>query len=91
MRRGRLLTVMNLEDEVPDVLVEFVPVEKLDGRGEFELIKTVFHLAKMEPADAEQEIQQLLGPGRKMIVMPKVAPDHGDRNGGKTPHDPGRD
>ena len=63
MRRGRLLTVMNLEDEVPDVLVEFVPVEKLDSRGEFELIKTVFHLAKMEPADAEQEIQQLLGPG----------------------------
>ncbi len=71
VRRGRLLTVINLEDEVPDVLVEFVPVEKLDGRGEFELIKTVFHLAKMDPTDAEQEIQQLLGPGRKMIVMPK--------------------
>ena len=53
------------------MLVEFVPVEKLDGRGEFELIKTVFHLAKMEPADAEQEIQQLLGPGREMVVMPK--------------------
>ena len=71
VRRGRLLTVINLEDEVPDVLVEFVPVEKLDGRGEFELLKTVFHLAKMDPADAEQEIQQLLGPGRKMIMMPK--------------------
>ncbi len=71
VRRGRLLTVINLEDEVPDVLVEFVPVEKIDNRGEFELIKTVFHLAKMEPADAEQEIKQLLGPGRTMIVMPK--------------------
>ena len=71
VRRGRLLTVINLEDEVPDVLVEFVPVEKIDSRGEFELIKTVFHLAKMEPTDAEQEIKQLLGPGRKMIVMPK--------------------
>ncbi len=71
VRRGRLLTVINLEDEVPDVLVEFVPVEKIDTRGEFELIKTVFHLAKMEPTDAEQEIKQLLGPGRKMIVMPK--------------------
>jgi hypothetical protein len=71
VRRGRLLTVINLDDEVPDVLVEFVPVEKLDGRGEFELLKTVFHLAKMEPADAEQEIKQLLGPGRKMIMMPK--------------------
>ncbi|MHB0959816.1 MAG: secretin N-terminal domain-containing protein [Pirellulaceae bacterium] len=71
VRRGRLLTVLNLDDEVPDVLVEFVPVEKIDDRGEYELIKTVFHLAKMEPTDAEQEIQQLLGPGRKMIVMPK--------------------
>ncbi|MHB9077419.1 MAG: secretin N-terminal domain-containing protein [Pirellulaceae bacterium] len=71
VRRGRLLTVINLDDEVPDVLVEFVPMEKLDGRGEFELVKTVFHLAKMEPSDAEQEIQQLLGPGRKMVVMPK--------------------
>ena len=71
VRRGRLLMVVNLEDEVPDVLVEFVPVEELDKRGEFELIKTVFHLARMETSDAEQEIQQLLGPGRKMVVMPK--------------------
>ena len=45
---------------------------KLDDRGEFELVKTVFHLAKMEPADAEQEIGQLLGPGRSMVVMPKA-------------------
>ena len=72
VRRGRLLTVMNLEDEVPDVLVEFVPLEKLDERGEYELVKTVFHLAKMEPSDAQQEIGQLLGPGRNMIVMPKA-------------------
>ncbi len=72
VRRGRLLTILNLEDEVPDVLVEFVPVEQLDERGEFELVKTVFHLAKMEPTDAEQEIGQLLGPGRTMVVMPKA-------------------
>ena len=72
VRRGRLLTILNLEDEVPDVLVEFVPVEQLDERGEFELVKTVFHLAKMEPADAEQEIGQLLGPGRSMVVMSKA-------------------
>ncbi len=72
VRRGRLLTVLSLEDEVPDVLVEFVPVEQLDERGEFELVKTIFHLAKMEPSDAEQEIGQLLGPGRSMVVMPKA-------------------
>jgi type II secretory pathway component GspD/PulD (secretin) len=72
VRRGRLLMVLNLEDDVPDVLVEFVPVEQLDQRGEFELIKTVFHVVKMEPADAGQEIQQMLGPGRAMVVMPKA-------------------
>ncbi len=72
VRRGRLLSVMSLEDEVPDVLVEFAPIEKLEGRGEFELVKTVFHLAKLEPTEVEQEIQQLLGPGRKMVVMPRA-------------------
>lgn len=72
VRRGRLLSVMSLEDEVPDVLVEFVPIEKLEGRGEFELVKTVFHLAKLEPTEVEQEIQQLLGPGRTMVVMSRA-------------------
>ncbi len=72
VRRGRLLTVMDLEEEVPDVLVEFVPVEKLDERGEFELIKTVFQVARLEPADIAEEISQLLGPGRSMVVMPKA-------------------
>lgn len=72
VKRGRLLSVMNLEDPIPDVLVEYVPVEKLDEHGEFELVKTVFHLARMEPADAEQEIGPLIGPGRSMVVMPKA-------------------
>ncbi len=72
VRRGRLLSVMNLEDDIPAELVEFVPLEKLDERGEYELIKTVFQLARMEPADVEQEIGQLLGPGRTMVVMPKA-------------------
>ena len=29
LRRDRILTVINLEDEIPDVLVEFVPLEEL--------------------------------------------------------------
>ncbi len=72
VRRGRLLTVMSTDDEIHDVFVEFVPVEKLDERGEFDLVKTIFHLATMDPTDAQQEIQQLLGPGSKMVVMPKA-------------------
>ncbi|MBM4089513.1 MAG: hypothetical protein FJ276_08805 [Planctomycetes bacterium] len=72
VRRGRLLTVIDLENPIPDPLVEFVPPEGLDKRGEFELVKTVFHLAKMEPADAEAELGPLLGPGRTMVIMPKA-------------------
>jgi type II secretory pathway component GspD/PulD (secretin) len=71
VRRGRLLSVVDLEDQIPDALVEFVPVEQLDERGRYELVKTVFHLAKIEPADAQQEIESILGPGRAMVVMPK--------------------
>ena len=67
----RLLIVMNLEDEVPDVLVEFVPVEKLDGRGEFELVKTVFHLAQDGTCGCGAGDSAAAGSGRKMIVMPK--------------------
>ena len=71
IRRGRLLTVLNLEDEspIPDVLVEFVPMTELDDRGEFELIKTLFPLVKMDPADAEAEIQPMIGPGRSLVVL----------------------
>ena len=72
VRRGRILNVLNLTDEVPDTLVEYVPVEDLDKHGQYELVKTVFHLAKMDPADAEAEVGKLLGPGRSMVVMPKA-------------------
>lgn len=72
VRRGRLLMVLDLESEVPDVMVEFVPLEKLDERGEFELVKTLFHVVNMTPEDAQTEISQLLGPGRGMVVMPKA-------------------
>ncbi len=73
LRRGRLLTVLDLdsEDPVPDILIEFVPVEKLAERGQFELVKTIFQLAKIDPAELRPEIEPLIGPGRTMVVMPK--------------------
>ncbi|HFB99139.1 MAG TPA: hypothetical protein ENJ62_08360, partial [Bryobacterales bacterium] len=73
LRRDRLLTVVNLDSEnpVPDILIQFVPVERLDERGEFELVKTVFQLARLSPQDVEAEIRALLGPGRTMVLMPK--------------------
>ncbi len=73
LRRGRLLTVLNLDSEtpIPDILVEFVPVEKLPERGEFELVKTIFQLARLDPTELRPEIEPLIGPGRTMVVMPK--------------------
>ncbi len=73
LRHGRLLTVLDLDAEkpIPDILVEFVPVEKLQQRGKFELVKTIFQLAKLDPTELQPEIEPLIGPGRMMVVMPK--------------------
>ena len=62
VRRGRLLTVIFLEDEVPDALSSLFRSRSWTS-GDFELVKTIFHLAKIEPADAQQEIQQCWGRG----------------------------
>ena len=70
LRRDRMLTVVNLEDEIPPLLVELVPPEKLDERGQFELVRTVFTLTKMSPEQAEAEISRLIGPQGNVVVLP---------------------
>ncbi|MBI2479813.1 MAG: hypothetical protein HYV60_14610, partial [Planctomycetia bacterium] len=73
VRSERLLTLMNLEDEIPPQLVEFVSVAELDQRGSFEIVKCLFHLSKMDPADAETEIGKMLGPQGKVIAFPTAS------------------
>ena len=70
VRRNQLLTVVNLENPVPEVLVQYVPVSELDGRGEFELVKTLFQLVKMTPEEATSDLQKLIGPQGKLFVFP---------------------
>jgi type II secretory pathway component GspD/PulD (secretin) len=72
VRGGKMLMLLNLDEEVPPELVELVDVTDLDHRGDFELLKAVFQLAKMSPEDAREEITPLLGPGRTMTVLPKA-------------------
>lgn len=72
VRGGKMLMLLNLDEEVPPELVELVDVTELDKRGDFELLKVVFQLAKMSPEDAQVEIAPLLGPGRVMTVLPKA-------------------
>ncbi len=73
VRSERLLTLMNLEDEIPPQLVEFVSVADLDKRGSFEIVKCLFHLSKMDPADAEAEITKMIGPQGKIIAFPTAS------------------
>ncbi|MDA1051631.1 MAG: general secretion pathway protein [Planctomycetota bacterium] len=73
VRSERLLTLMNLEDEIPPQLVEFVSVADLDKRGSFEIVKCLFHLSKMDPADAETEIGKMIGPQGKVIAFPTAS------------------
>ena len=71
VRRHRLLMVINEEDGVPPQFVELVSLADLEQRGEFELVKCLFHLAKMEVTEAEQEITKLVGPTGSVVALPR--------------------
>ena len=73
VRSERLLTLMNLEDEIPPQLIEFVSLSDLDKRGSFEYVRCLFYLTKMDPADAETEIGKILGPQEKAIAFPTAS------------------
>ncbi|MHB1038256.1 MAG: secretin N-terminal domain-containing protein [Pirellulales bacterium] len=72
IRRERMLHVVNLEDGIPPNLVPDVPLDKLDERGEFELIRVMFPIEKLTPEEAEKEVQKLLGPQGSVVVFPKA-------------------
>ncbi|MFI4876307.1 MAG: secretin N-terminal domain-containing protein [Blastopirellula sp. JB062] len=71
VRREKMLLVINLEDGIPPNLVTTVPVEKLDGRGEYELVSTLFTLSRMTAEEADAEISKLIGPQGQVVVLPK--------------------
>lgn len=72
VRNERLLTLMNLEDEIPPQLIEVVTPTDLDKRGEFEYVRCLFHLVKLDPVDAETEIAKLKGPRGEVLSFPKA-------------------
>ena len=71
VRKGRMLMVINLEDGIPPNLVETVPVEEIDKRGQHELIEVVFQLQNVSPEEVEQEINKLKGPQGSVTILPK--------------------
>jgi type II secretory pathway component GspD/PulD (secretin) len=72
VRKDRMLVVVNLEDGIPPNLVPDVPLEELDKRGEFELIRVLFPVWNMTPEQAAEEVQPLLGPQGKAITLPQA-------------------
>lgn len=69
--RDRMLMLVNLEDGIPPNLVSTVPTTKLDDRGEFELVSSLFQLENLRPEEAEAEIKKLIGPQGAVVVLPK--------------------
>ena len=70
--RDRMLLVVNVEDTIPPSLVTRVPAEELDGRGKYELVSTRFQLKNLGAEDAQKEINELVGPQGKVVVLPKA-------------------
>ena len=69
IRRNRMLMLVNLEDGIPANLVSTVPVNSLDGRGEFEVVRVIFDLEKLKPEEVEGEIKKLLGPQGSVVSL----------------------
>jgi type II secretory pathway component GspD/PulD (secretin) len=72
VRRDRMLVLVNLEDGVPPNLVPDVPLEDLDQRGEYELIRVLFPVWNMTPEQAAEEIEPILGPQGKVVTLPQA-------------------
>jgi type II secretory pathway component GspD/PulD (secretin) len=83
VRHGKMLVLVNLEDGVPPNLVPDVPLAELDSRGEYELIRVVFPVWNMTPEQAAAEIQPLLGPQGKVVILPQAREIQVTETGGR--------
>lgn len=72
VRSGRMLVLVNLEDGIPPNLVTDVPLDELDQRGEFEIIRVAFPVLNMTAEEAAEEVKPLLGPQGTVIVLPQA-------------------
>lgn len=72
LRRDRMLWVINLEDKVPENLIETIAPEELDQRGDFEIVRVLFQLTRVSPEEAQQEIDKIKGPQGVIVVLPKA-------------------
>jgi len=72
VRHNRMLLVINVQDALPPELIELVSLTELDDRGDFELLRCLFQLVRMDPSEAQEEIGQLIGPPpADVVALPK--------------------
>lgn len=69
VRRERLLMLVDLEDTIPEPLVELIAPEEIDNRGRYELVRTLFTLRRLTPEEAEREVNKLIGPTGLVTVL----------------------
>jgi len=72
IRRDRMLVVANLADGLPLDLIPTIPLEELENRGEFEIVRTSIPLEGRDPEEVRTEIEPLVGPNGKFDVLPKT-------------------
>ena len=72
VRRDRMLVLVNLEDGIPPNLVTDVSLDDLDQRGEYELVRVLFHVRNMTPEVAAEEINRMVGPQGSVVVLPRA-------------------
>ena len=73
VRRGRMLQVIDLEQQNADKLIselaELVRPEQLEERGRSDIVSCVFPLGSMTPDSAKEELALMIGPWGRVIVL----------------------
>lgn len=70
VRNQRMLMLLNV-DAIPPVLVPVVEPQDLANKGEYELVKVLFPLARVTPDEAQAEIRPLVGPQGAIVLFAK--------------------
>ena len=72
IRSGKMISVIGLEDtrrdQLLDALAEYCELGELDKRGDHEVVKCMFTLAKADPQETLVEIQSLVKLSRPVLM-----------------------
>ena len=73
IRRGRMLMVIDLSQDIPRGLVQQVALEDIDKHGKFELVTVQFALGRRSATTVETAIKPVLSPYHKIVSVAATA------------------